>query len=352
MAGASRAVTARHTVPRPRGDGESFVLGVRAAVQSGKYAMVFGSGDDWMAAVSTYRSRIPALNPHPPANVVSNALDKVRLAEHAAAAGLSTPLIRDADEASIQSWRGPVIVKSRAHWNPGQTRQTRMEARTYPTISAAEPRIRDLQAAGAQPVLQTPVAGRLSALIGIFDRGRLTARVQQESTRLWPTPNGISTRAVTVPVDEVLASRAERLLAGLGWRGLVELQFLIDSHSTYHLIDLNGRFFGSMRLADAARPGMIDLWGHLTLGIDHGGLPDGVPGLRYAWTAGDLRRAVVERRGGYLRDVADTLRWAATSRHSVWQLSDLGPTMELVKARIPGRRHDVREPRPRAPSSG
>ncbi len=317
------------------------MLGVRAAVRAGRYAVVFGSGDDWMAAVSTYQRLIPALNPHPPASVVSDALDKVRLAEHAAAAGLSTPVIRDANEAGVQSWRGPVVVKSRAHWNPGQTRQTRMEARTYSTISAAEPRIRDLQAAGAHPVLQTPIVGRLSALIGIFDRGRLTARVQQESTRLWPTPNGVSTRAVTVPIDESLVSRAEQLLQGLGWRGLVELQFLIDSANTYHLIDLNGRFFGSMRLAETARPGLIDLWGRLTLGTEHRGLPDGVPGLRYAWTAGDLRRAIVERRGGYIRDVADTLHWAATSRHSVWEVSDLGPTIELIKARLSRRQHSA-----------
>lgn len=83
-----------------------------------------------------------------------------------------------------------------------------------------------IRAADAEPVLQTPVRSRLGALIGIFHDGRLHGRVQQTTTRLWPTPNGVSARAMTVPVDEELVARAEALLQDLGWWGLVELQFL------------------------------------------------------------------------------------------------------------------------------
>lgn len=158
----------------------------------------------------------------------------------------------------------------------------------------------------------------------------------------------MSASAVTVAVDTDLAARAEKLLVGLGWAGLVELQFLTGADGVPHLIDLNGRFYGSMALADVARPGLADAWARQALGLPVPDLADARPGVRFAWAAGDLRRATVERRGGLVRDVARTVAWAATSRKSVWSVADPGPTVHLVVGRLrpAGRRTpEVREVR-------
>ena len=65
--------------------------------------------------------------------------------------------------------------------------------------------------------------------------------------------------------------------------------------------------------------------------------PQTVPdGHFYAWLAGDLRRASVERRGGLAADVADTLRWGRGAQHSVWDLRDPGPTWHLATWRFGG----------------
>jgi hypothetical protein len=89
-----------------------------------------------------------------------------------------------------------------------------------------------------------------------------------------------------------------------------------------------------MALAEAARPGLADAWGRLVLGAPVPELPDARPGVRYAWLAGDLRRASVERRGGLAADVADTLRWGRGAQHSVWDLRDPGPTWHLATWRL------------------
>lgn len=52
------------------------------------------------------------------------------------------------------------------------------------------------------------------------------------------------------PLDPALVDRAEALLRRIRWDGLVELQFLTGSDGIPHLIDLNGRFYGSLALAD------------------------------------------------------------------------------------------------------
>jgi hypothetical protein len=127
--------------------------------------------------------------------------------------------------------------------------------------------------------------------------------------------------------------------------GLVELQYLRDDDGRRWLIDLNGRFYGSMALANAAGANLADAWARSALGRPLPSLPDGRPGVRFLWTAGDLRRAVVERRGGLVADVVSTLRELPRSRTSVWDPSDVGPTLDLATSRL-------RQPAPAVPAAG
>jgi predicted ATP-grasp superfamily ATP-dependent carboligase len=334
MVTASRWCQYRHVVPRPRGRGEGFVEGIRRAVHEVGYDVLFGGADDWMAALATYRDRVPTRVAHPAADTVAAAVDKLELIRRALAAGLVTPRTEAATDEVLAGWAGPVVVKCRAHWHPGQRHEYRIEARRYPDVAAATDRVRLLRDLGFDPILQETVDGRLGALIGLFHEGRLVGRVQQETSRLWPTPSGVSARAETVPVDEDLSTRAAALLTDLGWSGLVELQFLTDARGVRHLIDMNGRFYGSMALAIAAGVNLPDAWARQVLGRPEPYPEDARTGVRFVWTAGDLRRASKERRGGLVRDVLSTLRWARTATDSVWDRRDLGPTRELIAARL------------------
>lgn len=338
MVTASRGCTRAHVVARPRRDSQAFVETVSAAVREGQYDIVFGGGDDWMAALAAYRDQVPAVVAHAPYRAIQLALDKVALGHEARKVGLASPLTVVADPPTLQRWHGPVVVKCRSHWSPGQTRPHRIDTRQFESVDEARDQVAHITAAGADPVLQEPIEGGLSALVGVFHDGRLVGRVQQQTSRLWPTPSGMSTRAQTVPVDADLVTKAEKLLTNIGWRGLVELQFLTGAEGEPHLIDLNGRFYGSLALAEFARPGIVDAWGQLALGRPISPLPDGDVGRRYAWWAGDFRRARLERRGTLTKDVVDTIGWGWGARHSVWDLRDLGPTRRLVLERLaPGR---------------
>lgn len=342
LVGASRSVGPTHVVPRPRGSLAPFVQAVTDAVEAEGYDLVIGTGDDWMAGLAHAADELPVPVATPPAPVVGRALDKLSLAEAGRAAGLAAPDTwvpsADVDPRAVPL---PVVVKARAHWRPGVTRRHRVEARLCRRPEEVADQLSRMRAQGEEPVLQRPVDGRLGALVGIMHRGRLTARVQQQATHVWPTPSGASARAVTVPVDPALARRCEAMLRTLGWDGLVELQFLTDDAGTSWLIDLNGRPFGSLALSESARPGMVDAWVRSTLGRPVPELGDGRAGVRYHWLAGDLRRAQVERRGGLVRDVGTSLRWAVGARHSLARVDDPGPVTHLITARL---RPDDAEP--------
>lgn len=332
---ASQWCQQHHLVPRPRGDARPFIEAVRAAVDEGGYDIVFGGGDDSMAALALYRDDIPAVVAHPPSDVVMAAIDKVEVTRRGAAAGFATPYTKPATEQARRDWLGPVVVKCQAHWQPGQRHDHRIEARRYPDILSAADRIRFIVDAGLRPVLQQTIDGHLGALVGVMHGGRLIGRIQQEASGVWPTPNGVSSRAQTVDVDEALVARAEALLNDLGWVGLVELQFVTPAGGEPHLVDLNGRFYGSMALASAAGVNLADAWARQALGRPVPDLADGRVGVTFAWTAGDLRRAFAERRGGLMADIASTLWWARKSTtNSVWDRHDIGPATAMLAAAV------------------
>ncbi|MFF0944291.1 hypothetical protein ACFYE2_08705 [Kocuria sp. CPCC 205300] len=336
LLGAARAAAVRHEVPCPRGDGSDFIDGVRRALAEGSYDLVLGAGDDWTAAVSAYRRHIPAAVAHPAPEALAAALDEVGLAERASRAGLDVPRTLPGTDASLAAWEGPVVVGCRTGWVPGRTRPGPFAPELFPDAASAAARVHRIRAAGAEPVLRRPVHGRPGALIGVHHDGRLHGRVQLVTARLSPPPDGVPVRARTVPVDDALAARAEALLRGLGWWGLVELQFVPGEQGRPHLVGLGGRFSGAVALAEAARPGLADAWARLALGRPVPRLPDARSGVRCAWLAGDLRRAVAERRGGLAADVADTLRWGLVARHGVEDPLRPGPDRRPVSRRSAG----------------
>lgn len=354
LLGASRAVGTVHVVPRPTGDKDAFVAAVEEAHRRGGYDVVFGSGDDWMAAVSYLQDRLPVRVAHPSSDVVARALDKLELARLAADVGLRSPWTRPAEEVGTDDSPLPVVVKNRWHWVPDRSRRHRVETRVCRTRESLREHLAGFSHDGDEPVLQEHIEGGLGALIGVMHEGRLLGRVQQVSPRLWPTPTGASARARTVPVDPDLAERSEDFLRRLGWTGLVELQFLVTDDGTHHLIDVNGRFFGSLALSESARPGLVDAWARSVIGAPVPELGDGRVGLRYHWLPGDLRRAVTERRGGLGRDVWESVRWGVGARHSVATLGDPRPALHLLAGRWSERGDSTSPPgtetHPREPS--
>lgn len=327
---ASRWCRRVHVVPPPQVNGDAFADALRSVIARGGYSVVFGGGDDWVGALAAHRDGLPARVAHPDAGSVSLAFDKLELGRRARRAGLSAPRTEPSDGPTLRSWDGAVVVKCRTHWVAGQSRRGRIDTQRFDDPSHAHELVRTMRRAGFEPVLQEVVTGRLEALSGLFDRGRLRGRVQQIAHGVWPVPDGVSCRAETVPVDEDLAERVDVLLDDIGWSGLVELQFLRPPGGDPHLIDLNGRFYGSMPLAIAAGTNLPDAWGRLTLGLPVPGLPDARPGVRYVWLGGDLRRAWAERRGGLVADVSATIAWSLTGTTSVVDLRDPRPTVAYV----------------------
>lgn len=83
----SRYLDRWHRTRLPEDDLDGFVADVRGCVHEGGYELIFGADDIELLALSARRAEIPAVLPHAPHNAVLRAVDKLTLAETAAAVG-------------------------------------------------------------------------------------------------------------------------------------------------------------------------------------------------------------------------------------------------------------------------
>lgn len=328
----SQTTERRHLLPSVEDGLDPFIDGVNRAIAEGGYEVVFGVGDGELLALSFGRERVDAIVPYPPHERVTRALDKVLLQEAARSVGFSAPRTVE-DDAAIAAWEGPAIIKARAHADPETPGRTWHVPSEFAVDGAqALEIVRRIRVDGADPIVQEIVHGPLRAYVALLDDdGELVAHSLQEADDLWPPQAGVTVHGRTLPVDDAVAELGGRLLRELGWTGLAELQYLVSADGRMHLIDLNGRFYGSLALAVGAGVNLPHLWASLATGrAAEPVAAQSRPHVRYQWLEGDLRRAVSERRGGLARDLRATLGRSRGRVHSIWSPRDPLPALRYA----------------------
>ena len=332
LASASRAVTHRHRIAGPETSQDAFVEEVNRATRDYGYEVVFGAGDAEVLALSGRRDEIEAVVPYASHDRVLRAHDKLELAKASTRVKLATPATSEASELELARWRPPYLVKASLHApfaNEGGP--ARLNAAVVHDRVSATRRAEQIRAAGSVPFLQELVRGQLMACALVTNRAaEIVAAVAQRAEATWPTDVGVSARARTVDIDPGLWQQIAALVRELGWFGLAELQFLVPADDEPRLIDLNGRFYGSLALAVAAGPNLPAIWA--TLATNRMPLPSNGPvaGLRFQWMEGDIRRALAERRGGIIDDIWSCLTYSRGAVHCIWSARDPRPSMHEI----------------------
>jgi predicted ATP-grasp superfamily ATP-dependent carboligase len=351
LASASRYCGARHVVRPAHEDLAQFLSDTADAVRRGGYDVVFGAGEAELLALSAHREAVPAVVPHPERGAVRRALSKSELADAATRAGLAVPRVLDPTTLTGESEL--FAVKAEMHANPEQPGSApRIDTNVVVGANAARRRVEEIRALGGRPLVQEFHEGRLLAysVVTRGDGDDVVAESMQVASHIWPLRAGASCRARTIAVDSRIAAPAARLLRDLGWFGLAELQFVVPPEGEPRLIDLNGRFYGSLSLAVAAGANLPAVWADLSLGRAVRPIR-ARPGVRYQWLHGDLQRAAAT--GGVGARVIDGLRTVGAgigATHSVAMARDPAPALSELRrialARRPVGAASARAPRP------
>jgi predicted ATP-grasp superfamily ATP-dependent carboligase len=175
-------------------------------------------------------------------------------------------------------------------------------------------------------LIQQRIAGPGIGLFALFDHGELLTAFAHRRLREKPPSGGVSVLCQSVVVDPRLRDEAVRLLGPLGWHGVAMLEYKQDAATgRCFLVEVNGRFWGSLQLAVDAG---VD-FPYLSYQLAQGRRPE-VPrtyrvGVSNRWLLGDLDHLLLRL---FRRDRDLRLPDAAPSR--------LRTLIEFVKSTRPG----------------
>lgn len=304
LAAASRHCAGSVRTPDPLADPPGFRAALLGEAERG-YDVLLPVTEAALVEALDARRELPARIPFPEREAFLAISDKARLAEAARACGIAVP-----DQARLEhagaplpaSWTerpGPVVIKptrSVVRTGDGARKLTVRYAASGRELGAA---LAALPPEAFPVLLQERVSG---AGIGVFLLrwdGETRAVFGHERLREKPPSGGVSVlrRSVDVPPD--MRARCEALLEAFDWQGVAMVELKRDALGVPRIMEVNGRFWGSLQLAIDAGVDFPALLVDLALGRDPGPPPRAKAGVVTRWFWGDVDHllAVLRRRG-------------------------------------------------------
>lgn len=143
---------------------------------------------------------------------------------------------------------------------------------------------------GHWPLIQGFVPGQGKGVFALFDSGRPVAWFAHERLRdVRPSGSGSSLRR-SAPLERRLLEPAERLLAAMAWHGPAMVEFRDDGVHAPFLIEVNGRFWGSLQLAVSAGADFPQWWAAILCGKHVERRSGYATGVTVRWLWGDVKR--------------------------------------------------------------
>lgn len=352
LAGTSRYVRDVGVMPDPLRAPMEFVNEVVRRVAEWDVDLVLPVTEAALLAVLPERDRIRAHLPFPSAEAFARLCDKEVVANEAGPLGIRVPqtiVLRQASDlprVGDSAVRFPLVVKP--HRSVAGINGTRARGAVFTVTDQAS---LDIAIAGLQPaafpvLLQQRVVGPGVGIFVLMHNGELVAAFAHRRIREKPPWGGVSVYRESIPLDRELLGRSVELLRSFGLEGAAMVEYKMDATTNIpYIMEINGRFWGSLQLAIDAGidfPALL-VERSLKAGGDTKPADTYRLGVRSRWFWGDvdsllLRLRSPERSGtSRVRACLDFLRaFGPESRNEVLRWTDPAPavreTIEWFKA--------------------
>lgn len=302
----SRYSDGQYVYPDPQTDRERFIEHLLSYLRDEDHEFVFGPTDSMTYLLSKHGEEIERTGTEVAVedwDTFQQVFDKARLFEQLSETAVPCPETHapaglDDVESLASDVPYPVVVKPRSKtcWDQqGQYRTLLVEDRnyadepaelveTYRTILTEMPDRHNWQ-----PLIQEYVPGETTTTVVLADEGTVRAHFQERRLRTVP-PSGGSSALLSVVDDPQMRTYAERVMETFDWTGPAQVEFMERPDGEYVLIEVNGRYWGSLPFA-------------INCGVDF-------PWLHYR----QLRGETVSHDGDYQTDViqrrtAQDVKW-------------------------------------------
>jgi predicted ATP-grasp superfamily ATP-dependent carboligase len=344
LAGSSRYCAGRLCYPSPYEDAEGFKRFLLEAIARGDYQMLMPTTDVTARLVAEIQEKITdrVIVPMPSADVVKRSQDKAHVLALARQLGIPCPRTVDPvnDQDLPAAARGvgfPVVIKTRSsyfyqdgRWRTGGIQYACSLEQLAAKYSASQARSRDL-------MLQEKLTGEGRGVFLLVWNGELKGAFCHRRLREKPPWGGVSVYRESIAPDEKLIQQSFALLKALGWQGVAMVEFKVDNRDgRAKLMEVNGRFWGSLQLAIDAGADFPLLLYRLATGENVPAQFEYRVGVKSRWLLGDLDQLLItmrsrQRRNGFapvskLRALAQFLKFYEPGiRYEVFRMNDPKP---------------------------
>lgn len=295
LAGVSRYASRRQVVADPVSSPSAFVEDIRRLVQRHAVEVLIPVTDAALLNLNRARARLGAVCfPWPDADAVSRVSDKALVMTVAREVGIAVPrqvVAASRDEAFVaaRELRFPVVAKPSR--SVRQRRDGTLAKLIVAHVASADElagHLSQLDEAAFPLLLQERVVGPGVGVSLLVWDGRLLAQFSHRRLRELPPSGGVSVYAESIPADPTLVERSLALLQRFAWQGVAMVEFKLDAATgTPYLMEVNGRFWGTLQLAIDAGVDFPSLLVNATRGVIEG-VPQYRSGSRFRWWWGDV----------------------------------------------------------------
>jgi predicted ATP-grasp superfamily ATP-dependent carboligase len=276
LAGASRYSRGEARVADPLRGGEQFADDVIELIDRWKIEALIPVSEAALLALLPARGQLgEVVLPFPDEATFRRICDKAELLSAAPRVGIAIPeqvrveTVAEARSLDPAAIRYPVVLKPSRSVGEGGARSKRdgcgggagnaKRTRTKLTVRHAAnaeqmaSALAELAEAGdaAFPLLiQQRIEGPGIGIFLLLWEGRTLATFAHRRIREKPPSGGVSVYRESVVADPALVNRSRALLEHFGWCGVAMVEYKVDERTgTPYLMEVNGRFWGSLQLA-------------------------------------------------------------------------------------------------------
>jgi predicted ATP-grasp superfamily ATP-dependent carboligase len=299
ISSASRYAKRSVVVPDALREPDAFVDAVAAACRAWDADVLLPMTDASMLAVLADPARVaPVHLPFVDAERFRAISDKRALLAVVPCFGIAVPEQRVIGFDEIERFDGasvsfPVVVKPARSVGEHAGHRDSFHVQYARDANELQHIVRGANPAAFPLMLQQRVVGPAVGIFLLLWDGDTIAAFAHRRLREKPPSGGVSVYRESIDADPALVARSRALLDHFGWRGVAMIEFKLDERTgTPYLMEINGRFWGSLQLAIDAGVDFPNLL--IAVAVDHV-RPTVAPyrvGVRSRWWWGDVDQLV------------------------------------------------------------
>lgn len=337
LAGASRHADGKLRTPHPGSDRSDYVETIAEAVRQHDVAAILPVTEPALLALLSQGEHIgDAVIAGPTFAAFEAIRDKAALLARAAALGIDTPeqvLLRTAADPVPADLDFPVAIKpARSIVAAGDDGPMERVGVRYARDAESLRNVLARYPVHAYPLLvQRYIEGPGTGAFLLLHQGRVLARFAHRRIREKPPTGGVSVCCESVPLDPDVLDVSARLLESYDWQGPAMVEYKLETATgRAWLMEVNGRFWGSLQLAIHAGVDFPRLLIDATLDRPVTPVHEWRHGIRNHWEWGEVDSALLRVRAATgakasaawraMREVLDLRR--GRDRTEVFRLRD------------------------------